>query len=157
MTGAPSGRKHEHGLAMVEFVLASPVLLLLLFGVVEFGHFMLQYSALNDSVRNASRYIAGNSLSGQSGVLMQGTQWTTRVGEGRNLAVFGNIAGSGSPLLPGLAVGQITITQDVANSYISVSAAYPYQSLFGATMPDFMGGRINTTFTLNIFTSMRAT
>jgi Flp pilus assembly protein TadG len=146
----------QRGLAMVEFVLCSPILLLLLFGTVEFGRFLIQYSTLNDAVRDASRYVAGAALNGTDGLLKQGAAWTSLQQEGQNLAVFGNKAGSGTPLLPSLAVANITVTEDTVNNNTTVAAAYPYQSLFGASMPNFMGGSIATNFTLSISTTMRA-
>jgi Flp pilus assembly protein TadG len=147
----------QRGLAMVEFVLCSPILLLLLFGTVEFGHFLIQYSTLNDAVRDASRYVAGAALNGTDGLLKTGGAWGSLQLEGQNLAVFGNKAGTGTaPLLPSLAIGQITVSEDTANNNITVAAAYPYQSLFGGSMPNFMGGSIATNFTLSISTTMRA-
>jgi Flp pilus assembly protein TadG len=146
----------ERGLAMVEFVLCAPILLLLLFGTVEFGHFLIQYSTLNDAVRDASRYVAGAALNGTDGLLKTGAAWTSLQQEGQNLAVFGNKAGTGSALLPSLAVGQITVTEDTVNNNITVAAAYPYQSLSGGSMPNFIGGSIATNFTLSISTTMRA-
>jgi Flp pilus assembly protein TadG len=141
---------------MVEFAISLPVLLLLLFGTAEFGHFMTQYSTLNDSVRDAARYVAGAALDGTDGLLVTGSAWSSLVTQGQYLAVYGNTGGTGTALLPSLNVGQITITEDTVNNNITVVAAYPYQSLFGTTMPNFMGGTIGTTFTLSISTSMRA-
>jgi hypothetical protein len=75
--------------------------------------------------------------------------------------VNGNVNGTG-PLLPGLTVAEITVTPVPAslpaNPYnkIIVSAAYPYQSLFGASMPNFFGGTIAANFTLSISTTMIA-
>jgi Flp pilus assembly protein TadG len=146
----------QRGLAMVEFVLCSPILLLLLFGTVEFGRFLIQYSTLNDAVRDASRYVAGAALNGTDGLLKTGAAWASLQQEGQYLAVFGNKAGTGTALLPSLAVGQITVSEDTANNNITVAAAYPYQSLFGGSMPNFIGGSIATNFTLSISTTMRA-
>jgi Flp pilus assembly protein TadG len=141
---------------MLEFAISLPVLLLLLFGTAEFGHFMTQYSTLNDSVRDAARYVAGAALDGTDGLLVTGSAWSSLATQGQNLAVYGNTGGTGTALLPSLNVGQITITEDTVNNNITVVAAYPYQPLFGAAMPNFMGGTIGTTFTLTISTSMRA-
>lgn len=141
---------------MLEFAISLPVLLLLLFGTAEFGHFMTQYSTLNDSVRDAARYVAGAALDGTDGLLVTGSAWNSLVTQGQYLAVYGNTGGTGTALLPSLNVGQITITEDTVNNNITVVAAYPYRSLFGATMPNFMGGTIGTKFTLTISTSMRA-
>jgi Flp pilus assembly protein TadG len=160
-------QRRQHGLAMVEFVVTAPMLLLLLFGTVVFGEFLIDYSTLNDGVRNAARYVAG-AASGNTtdGTIITGGAWTTLVSQGQNLAVYGNVNGNVNgtgPLLPGLTVAEITVTPVPADpktvpSYneITVTASYPYQSLFGASMPNFFGDTIATNFTLSISTTMVA-
>ncbi len=161
-------QRRQRGLAMVEFVVTAPMLLLLLFGTVVFGEFLINYSTLNDGVRNAARYVAGAASNGTDGTLVTGSTWSTLAAQGQNLAVYGNVNGNvngAGPLLPGLTVGEITVTPVPANALtvppnpynkIIVSAAYPYRSLFGASMPDFFGGTIATNFTLSISTTMIA-
>jgi Flp pilus assembly protein TadG len=150
-------RRRQGGLAMVEFAISAPVLLLLMFGTFEFGHFLIQYSTLNDAVRNASRYVAGKALGGSTTLLLSAANWAPLAAQGQNLAVFGNIAGTGAAVLPSLNVGEITVSEDTANDNITVTAAYPYQPLFGAVIPTFMGGGgISTAFTLNISVAMKA-
>jgi Flp pilus assembly protein TadG len=146
---------------MVELVMTAPILLLLLFGTVIFGEWLIQYSILNDAVRDAARYMAGAALDGTTGELLQGSAWTTLQGQGRNLAVNGNVngnvGGNFPPVLPGLTVGNIIVGQDTASLTITVSTTgYTYQSLFGASMPSFFGGTIATNFPLSISTTMRA-
>ena len=151
------GPARQRGLAMVEFVIATPILLLLMFGSFEFGRFMIQYSILNDAVRNASRYVAGAALDGTDGLLLTGTGWSTLVTKGKNLAVYGNVGGTGTALLPSLNVGQITVTEDTTNLNITVAAAYPYAAAFGGAIPKFFtAGSLSTTYTLNISTTMKA-
>jgi len=149
-------RQSQSGLAMVEFALSVPVLLLLMFGSFEFGHFLIQYSTLNDAVRNASRYVAGKALDGSTGTLRTGSYWSSLVTEGTNLAIFGNIVGTPPAVLPSLNASDITVTEDLVDRYITVTAAYPYQSLFGGAIPTFMGGSMSTTLTLNISVTMSA-
>jgi Flp pilus assembly protein TadG len=150
-------RRCQSGLAMVEFAISVPVLLLLMFGTFEFGHFLIQYSTLNDAVRNASRYVAGKASGDTTGNLVTGTVWTSLVTQGTNLAVFGNITGTPPAVLPSLNATHITVSQDLPNKYITVAAAYPYQHLFGAVIPTFMGGGgSSTAFTMNISVTMRA-
>ena len=48
--------KRAHGQAMVEFALVIPVMLLLVFGVVEFGRAYYTYSALTNAARKGARY-----------------------------------------------------------------------------------------------------
>jgi Flp pilus assembly protein TadG len=141
---------------MVEFALSAPVLMMMICGTVEFGQFLIQYSTLNDSVRAAARYVAGAALDGTDELLVTGSTWNTLAAKGQNLAVYGNVAGSGTTLLPGLSVAQITVTENTTTNNITVTAAYPYQSAFGGLMPNFMGGNIATNFTLSISTTMRA-
>jgi Flp pilus assembly protein TadG len=154
-------RRRQRGLAMVELVMTAPILLLLLFGTVVFGEWLIQYSILNDAVRDAARYVAGKALNGSTGELFQGADWTTIANRGINLAVFGNVNGNVNgnfpPVLPGLDVTNITVAEDTAALNITVSTTgYRYQSLFGASMPSFFGGTIATNFPLSISTTMRA-
>lgn len=147
-------RRRARGLALVEFALSVPVLLLLLFGTTEFTHFIIQYSILNDAVRDSARYVAAQALAGQSGVIvLSGTLITA----GQNLVVYGNVAGTGPTLLPALATSQVTISADTVNSNISVNAVYPYQALFAGSVPTFgFGSNIATAFNLSIATTMKA-
>lgn len=149
-------KRRQRGGAMVEFAVSVPVLLLLLFGTVEVGRFLNQYSILNDAVRDASRYVAGAAIQGTTGLIVQGSAWSALVAQGQNLAVYGNLAGAGTPLLPGLSVADVTVTADTIGNNVTVTAAYPYQGLFGGSLPDFMGGSLSTAWTLNIATTMRA-
>jgi Flp pilus assembly protein TadG len=139
---------------MAEFVIGAPVLLFLLYCIVEFGRAFVQFSTLADSARDADRYLATNALGGSTGVVSISGAVS---GSAKNLVVYGNAAGSGTPLLPGLAVSQVTVATDTSND-VSISVAYPYQSLFGGTIPKFFtSGSINTgAMTLNVYTSMRA-
>ncbi len=153
---APASYRGQRGLAMVELTITAPVLLLMMCGTVEFGQFLIQYSTLNDAVRNAARQVAGAALDGTTQLLVTGAPWGTLVTQGKNLAAYGNVAGTGAVLLPNLTTAQITVTEDTTNNNISVTAAYPYQSVFGALMPTFLGGTIATNYTLTISTTMRA-
>jgi hypothetical protein len=90
--------------------------------------------------------------------LKTGSSWSSLATQGTNLAIFGNIAGTGTPVLPSLDAGNIiSVTPDAAAKYITITAAYPYQPLFGAAIPTFIGaGSISTAFTLNISVTMSA-
>jgi len=150
-TTRPAGS--QRGVAMVEFVVGAPILLLLLYAVTDVGRAFVQFSMLVDAARDADRYLASNALLGSSGVVsISGTV----SGAAKNLAVYGNAAGAGAPILPQLSTSQVTIGSD-ATSHVSVSVAYPYQSLFGGSIPMFVaGGSTSTAMTLNVYTSMSA-
>lgn len=52
-------RTHEeHGQTMVEFILVLPVLLVVLFGIIQFGITFKDYIALTDAVRTGARTAA---------------------------------------------------------------------------------------------------
>lgn len=146
--------QRQRGIAMVEFVVGTPVLFLLLCGVCELGNALVQFSMLTDAARDADRYLASNALLGSTGVVNVSPAVTAAT---QNLVVYGNAAGNGTPLLPGLTPGQVTIAVDASNN-VSVAIAYPYQSLLGGTLPLFVNdGSINTgAITLNVYTSMVA-
>ena len=138
---------------MVEFVIGMPVVFLLLYGTCELTNAFVQYSELADAARNADRYLASNALLGSTGVVNLSPALTLAA---QNLVVYGNAVGFGPPLLPGLAIGQVTVTADAFNN-VSVSVAYPYVSLFGGEIPDFVdSGSISTNFTLTAYTTMVA-
>jgi Flp pilus assembly protein TadG len=82
-------KKLQHGVAAVEFALVLPLLVLLSIFTIEFGRAMYQYNILAKSVRDAARYLS---------VQLPNTHET----EARNLIVYGNLAGTGTPLATGL-------------------------------------------------------
>ncbi len=89
-------RKAQHGAAAVEFAILIVPLLLMLFGVTEYGRAIYQYNTLAKSVRDATRYLSAVAPgSGHAAA--------------RCLAVYGNSNCTGSPLAPGLTTGMVGI------------------------------------------------
>jgi Flp pilus assembly protein TadG len=147
----------QRGLAMVEFVISAPILLLLTFASFEFSHYLLEYSRLNDAVNNAASWLATQALQGSDGVLATGTAWSTLATQTQKMAVYGNAAGTGSPVLPSFNIGDVTVQPNSSSNTVTVSVAYPYISLFGGAIPLFFtGGSISTTYTLTISATMEA-
>jgi hypothetical protein len=87
-------RHPQRGVAIVEFALMLPTLLVLIFIVTELGRALMQYNTVAKSVRDASRYLS---------IQLPGT----KMAEARNLVVYGNTSGSGSPLVPGLSTSHV--------------------------------------------------
>ena len=87
---------------MVEFTIVLPVLLLLLFGVTELGRALVRYNTLTKAVQDGARYAAAYALLGTTGAVNVDAQLQTEV---RNVVVYGNTAGTGTPVLGGLATG----------------------------------------------------
>lgn len=89
-------KNKQSGVAIVEFALVLPLLLILTFITTEFGRALYQYNILTKSVRDAARYLS---------VQIPGD--TTKYSIAKNLVVYGNPAGSGAPLAFGLSTEQV--------------------------------------------------
>lgn len=87
-------RKNQQGVAIVEFALVLPLVLIMTFTVVELGRALMHYNLLAKSVRDAVRYLS---------VQTPGTKMT----EARNIVVYGNTAGTGDPLVQGLSTSHV--------------------------------------------------
>jgi Flp pilus assembly protein TadG len=84
----------QSGVALVEFALVLPLLLILTFIVTEYSRALYQYNTLAKSVRDAARYLSVHSPG-------------TKITEAKNLVVYGNLAGTGTPLALGLTTSQV--------------------------------------------------
>lgn len=145
--------QRERGIATIEFAIVVPVLLLLMFGVTEIGRALVRYNALTKAVQDGARYAAAYALLGSTGQVTIDAQLLTAV---RNVVVFGNTAGTGSPTLTGLQPAQVQLI-DAGGDQIRLDASYPYQPLFGAALPNFgLGSSISTSFMMQASVSMRA-
>ena len=89
-------RNRQSGVAAIEFAFVIVPLLLLVFGVTEYGRAIYQYNTLVKSVRDATRLLS------TQGPGLGFAAATCR-------AVYGNDNCSGSPLLPGLNASNVAI------------------------------------------------
>jgi Flp pilus assembly protein TadG len=146
-------RKRQRGAAMVEFTVMLPVFLLLILGVTEIGRLIIRYNALTKSVHDGARYAASLALLGTTQQVVISGQLQTEV---RNVVVYGNAAGGATPILQGLAPGQVTLTNS-GPGQINVSATYPYQALLGPTLLNFgLGSSTTMSFNMQASVTMRA-
>jgi len=121
----------ECGAALIELALIMPLLLLLTFITTEFGRAMYEYNSVVKATRDAVRYLS---------VQTPGTHIT----EARNLMVYGNTAGTGTPLAPGLSL--LNVPADSCCTWQTVGAnplintvsvrisSYTFHSLFPSVM-----------------------
>lgn len=86
----------QRGAVAVELALLMIPFVLMAFGITEFGRAIYQYNTLTKSVRDATRYLTQKGP-GEG------------VGTAKCLAVYGNRTCTGSPLAPGLTLGNIAI------------------------------------------------
>ena len=88
-------RSRQRGVALIEFALILPFLLLLSFITFEFGRALYQYNVLVKSARDSARYLS-----------MQTPGPGPAIAVSKNLLIYGNLAGTGTPQVVGLAFDQ---------------------------------------------------
>ena len=95
-------RKTMRGAVAVEMALLMIPLIVMAFGVAEFGRAIYQYNTLTKVVRDSVRVVSQHDPSDL-------VNYSFFEAEARCLAVHGTIDCSGPPLLPGLATGMVSI------------------------------------------------
>jgi hypothetical protein len=93
-------KKKQNGVALIEFALILPLLLILTFITTEFGRALYQYNTIAKSLRDASRYLSTQDPS-------IATTDPAKITTAKNLVVFGNPTGGGSPLVLGLSTSHV--------------------------------------------------
>jgi Flp pilus assembly protein TadG len=146
------GPRSQNGLAVVEFVVTAPLVLLLLLGSAEVGRAFVHYATLTYSVRDAVRFATEKVLNGSTKVVLL---TNAKITETKNLAVYGNVGGTGNARLPNYQIGQVAV-DDAGNSNIRVTATYPYQPMIGPILPGFGSGSVALNFNMQVAVTMRA-
>lgn len=104
-------RRDDRGLQLVELALVLPILIVLFAAVAEFGRYFQAYTTLAKGSRVAARYLATASTCGADDP------------EAKKLVVYGNTAGTGSPIINGLAVENVNIIRRDATG--AVTTGFP--------------------------------
>ncbi len=66
MSGNRTAKKKEDAQGMVEFALVLPLLLLVIFGIIELGRMVVIYTSVSSSSREAARYASASGRSGSN-------------------------------------------------------------------------------------------
>ena len=129
-------KTRQKGTAIVEFALILPLLLMLTMITTEFGRAIYQYNTIVKSVRNATRYLSLQTPN-------------TKETEAQNLVVFGNIAGTGTALVPGLTVAQVATptwqefgSAPRINTVTITVTGYTFRSMFTSVFGVTFGDKI---------------
>jgi len=121
--------KNERGQTMTEFALILPIVLVLLFGIMQFGIIFNNYVTLTDAARAASRKgaVSRNLTAGAAKAACENT----------GHAAGGNLKNWGTDFV-------LTCSSSwTIGSDVTVTATYPYQvSLLGLVVAS---GQLNTT------------
>ena len=118
-------RGDEQGVQLLEMAIVIPILLVLFAGVAEFGRYFYEYTTLAKASRLGARYLASKSLG--SSVNYENIA--------KNIVVYGNAAGSGSPILSGLSASNVEVTYvgpvaGVPETVTVTIVNYPHVPLF---------------------------
>jgi len=116
-------RKDERGTQLVEAALVVPIFLMLFGATAEFGRYFYEYTTLSKAAQAGARYLSSNMV-----LPLEDTK-------AKNLVVYGNTAGTGTPILPGLAtthvdierVGEFPLVPETVTIKI---VGYQHQSIF---------------------------
>lgn len=143
----------QHGSVTVELAILLIPLIVLAFGVTEYGRAIYQYNAITkgvrDSVRHLSQYAPGDAA---------------RIAEAKCLAAYGktNCTDADTPLVPGLSTSNVTVRdrsvstdapnynlQETGRGTVNLVAVevngYSFTSLVPFVVPDFTFGTIRAT------------
>ena len=90
-----SSKKNQSGATLVEFAIAATVFLTAMFAVLEFGRALWTHNALADAARRGARYGTMHGIGDMDKV--------------KNVVVFGNPEGTGTPLVSDLSVNNVDV------------------------------------------------
>ena len=130
--------RDESGLQLVEAAIVVPIFLILFAATAEFGRFFYEYTTLAKAAQVGTRYLSSAPVE------------AVEDSKAKNLVVYGNPAGSGTPILPGLSPSQVIITRQgpitLVPETVSIQiVGYKHQPIFN------LGALINSTgLSLNV-------
>lgn len=138
----------QRGVAAVELGIVIVPLVLLAFGITEFGRAFYQYNTLAKATRDAARFLSS-----------QGAGDPNDLAIARCLAVHGNRTCEGSPLVPDLSTAMVDVldstnsashaNQETGSGVVNLVTVqvtgYPFTSLVSFVVPNMSFGPIATT------------
>lgn len=91
--------REERGTQLVELAIVLPIFLVLFGAAAEFGRYFYEYTTLDKATRAGSRYLATAAVNGSEDA------------KAKNIVVYGNFAGTGTPIVKGLTTANVVITR----------------------------------------------
>ena len=149
--------QRQQGLAMVEFTLVLPLLLLLLLAFGEFGRMLYHYNVLLQASRDADRFVASQAWNATLGEVSLSS---TLVDQTKKVAVYGVPSQTGSAVLSGLTTDMVEVAA-VGLDHVRVTITYTFCPVIGSgnctgAIPNFFGNPIALSIPLVATTVMRA-
>ena len=134
-------RRDEQGVQLLELAIVLPIMMLLFASVAEFGRYFYEYSTAAKGARLGARYLASKSA------VSNKTDYEVIA---KNIVVYGNAGGTGSPILPGMTTANVEVqysgTPASVPQLVTVKIInYQHESLFD------LGGLLNApSLSLNV-------
>ena len=149
--------QRQQGLALVEFTLVLPVLLLLMLAFGEFGRMLYQYNVLLQASRDADRFVASQAWNSTLGMVALSSTLQTQT---KNVAVYGVPSQTGTPVVSGLTTTNVVVAA-VGIDHVRVTITYNFCPVIGSgncngAIPGFFGNQIALSIPLVATTVMRA-
>lgn len=121
--------RNRRGNVMIEFAIGSGVLLAAFTGTFQFGYTFLQYNNLENAVARGARY--ASLVPYDSANTTPSVAFKTAV---QNMVLYGTPTAGASPVLPGLAAGNVNLTVTFTNNIPAVMtvsiSGYTIDSIF---------------------------
>ena len=121
--------RNERGIQLVELAIVLPILMLLFGATAEFGRFFYEYTTLAKATRVGTRYLATAGVSSAEDLKAQ------------NLVVYGNMTGTGDPVISGLTTSNVQVVRKDVNGAVQnagvprtvtvVITGFKYEPMFG--------------------------
>jgi len=108
---------------LVELAIVLPIFIMLFGATAEFGRYFYEYTTLAKASRAGARFLATSTVN------------ATEDAKAKNIVVYGNSAGTGTPILPGMTTGNVVISRQggvpVLPQTITVSiSSFQHQPIF---------------------------
>ena len=127
--------RNERGVQLVELAIVLPIFMILFAATAEFGRYFYEYTTLAKAARVGARYLVTAKVD------------CAQATAARNLIVYGNLGGTGSPILPDLKTTDVSISpndlacqgtpQGVPPAVTVTFSGFKHKSLFN------LGGLLN--------------
>jgi Flp pilus assembly protein TadG len=133
--------RDERGTQLVELAIVMPILILLVGATAEFGRFFHTYTTLLKGTRAAARYLVSQPPG----------EGTTAA---KNLVVYGNTTGAGTPVASGLTTANIKITPSANGAGVPQTQTVEIQNFI--YVPIFDLGKLTKSSTLSLSVNVGA-
>ena len=115
--------REERGAQLVELAIVLPIFLMMFGAAAEFGRYFYEYTTLDKAARAGSRYLANAAVNAAEDKIA------------KNIVVYGNPDGTGTPIVKGLTIDNVFITRaggvPVLPETVKVQILnYKYQPIF---------------------------